>query len=454
MDGRDLTLRASSLVPHLWCGTGIEDAGLTRLFIRVPAYCLLQSNMPFTRPPWLEPRTAYVHVPFCAHHCGYCDFAVTAGQDHLIELYLDALELELAGLGRPRPVESLFIGGGTPTHLSPKQLERLLTAVRKWLVLVGWGESSTPTDPGEGASAGLEDSPHPTGIIEFTVESNPDSLDPDRVAVLADHGVNRVSIGVQSFRPHLLAALDRRHGVEHVPRAVDAVRALIPALSFDLIFAAPGQTAGEWAADLSDALRYEPDHVSTYGLTFEKGTPLWKARERGGVASAPEETELAMYEHAIDRLTGAGFEHYEISNFARPGKRSVHNQRYWANEAYWGFGVGAARYVGGRRDVNVRDTKLYIRRVLAGEPATHQSEELPPRERAFETIATQLRRIDGIGRARFREQTGFALGDLAGPRIAGLAAEGLLNDTGLSVRLTARGKCVADGVIAELMRDA
>lgn len=379
----------------------------------------------FTRPPWLEPRTAYIHVPFCAHHCGYCDFAVSAGQDHLIELYLDAIEIELTALGSPRAVESLFIGGGTPTHLSPSQLARLLSAIRKWLTF----------------EAG-----------EFSIESTPDSLDVDRVAVLADHGVNRVSIGVQSFQSHLLKALDRQHGVEQIPRAVDAVRNRITALSFDLIFAAPGQTHAEWDADLHAALAYEPDHLSTYGLTYEKGTPLWKERDRGRVVAAPEEAELEMYLHAIDRLEEAGFEHYEISNFAKPGKRSIHNQRYWANEAYYGFGVGAARYVEGRRELNVRDTKLYIRKVLAGESAIIQSEELPSRERAFETIATQLRRIDGIDRLRFQEQTGYALDDLIGARLPNLVTEELLNDSGMSLSLTRQGKCLADGLIAELMK--
>jgi oxygen-independent coproporphyrinogen-3 oxidase len=382
-------------------------------------------STPFSLPSWLEPRTAYVHVPFCGHHCGYCDFAVTAGQDHLIELYLDAVEAELRTLGDPRPVESLFIGGGTPTYLSPDQLARLLAAVNRWLPLVG--------------------------RPEFSIESTPESLDPDKVAVLAAHGVNRISIGVQSFRPHLLRALDRRHGVEHIPRAVEAVRRHIPSLSFDLIFAAPGQTLAEWDADLADALQYEPDHLSTYGLTYEKGTPLWKAARAGAVTPAAEDAELEMYLHAIDRLGAAGFEHYEISNFARSGRRSVHNQRYWANEAYYGFGVGAARYVHGRRELNVRNTKDYVRRVLAGESPTFQAEGLGPRDRAFETVATQLRRADGIDRVRFREQTGFRLDDLLGGRLAGLVAEGLLRDDGASVRLTRRGQCVADGVIAELM---
>jgi oxygen-independent coproporphyrinogen-3 oxidase len=165
-----------------------------------------------------------------------------------------------------------------------------------------------------------------------------------------------------------------------------------------------------------------------------------------------EETELGMYEGAIERLTGAGFEHYEVSNFARPGWRCRHNERYWANEAYYGFGVGAARYVGGHRQTNTRDTKIYIRKALAGESPTFQTECLGPRERAFETIGTQLRRLDGIDRHRFREQTGFDLNDVIGPRVRHLASAGLLIDGPTSVRLTRRGLCVADGVIEDLMK--
>jgi oxygen-independent coproporphyrinogen-3 oxidase len=326
-------------------------------------------------------------------------------------------------------MESLFIGGGTPTYLSFSQLERLLAAVQRWL----------PLSP-------LAASP------EYSIESTPESIDDEKAATLAAFGVNRVSVGVQSFRPHLLRALDRRHGVEHIPRAVAAVRRHVPNLSLDLIFAAPGATPADWAADLDAALTFAPDHLSTYGLTYEKGTPLWKQRDRGEVAALGEDAELAMYEHAIDHLTAAGFEHYEISNFARPGQRCRHNERYWANEAYYGFGVGAARYVGGRRDFNVRDTKLYVQRVLAGESPTFQSEELGPRERAFETVAVQLRRADGIDRERLREQTGFALEPLVGVAIRHLVEVGLLADDGRAVRLTRRGKCVADGVIAELMK--
>ena len=417
--------------------------------------------------PWLAPRTAYAHVPFCGHHCGYCDFAVISGHDHLIDHYLDALGLEMSGLGAPHPVETLFIGGGTPTYPNPDQFARLLATVNRWLPFgewtVGsgqWAEKVSKAAPGvldssaHSAFSSTAHCPLPTAhsVPEFSVESTPDSLTAEKAAIFAAHGGTRVSIGVQSFRPESLAALDRRHTAEQIPAAVAAVRANGLQLSLDLIFAAPGSTLETWAADLDAALALGPDHVSTYGLTYEKGTPLWKQRRGGLVAVVPEDDELAMYELAIDRLTAAGFEHYEVSNFARPGCRTRHNERYWANEAYFGFGAGAARYVGGVRELNTRDTKAYVRKVLSGESPTFQSERLEPRERAFETVGTQLRRLSGIARDRFAEQTGFGLDVLLGDRLPRLVDGGLLADDGASVRLTRRGLFVADAVIEELMK--
>jgi putative oxygen-independent coproporphyrinogen III oxidase len=376
-------------------------------------------------PPWLWPRAAYVHVPFCAHHCGYCDFAVAAGQDHLIDLYVEAVGEELARLGAPAPVDTLFFGGGTPTHLSPDQLRRLLAPVSRWLPL------------------------RPAG--EFSVEGNPESVTAETIAVLADHGVTRISLGVQSFRPDLLGRLDRAHGPEHVGPALDRIRKRIDNVSLDLIFGVPGQSVADWDADLSAALAFAPDHLSTYGLTYEKGTPLWKRRERGEFRPVPESDELDMYELAMDRLPAAGFEQYEVSNFARHGRRCRHNETYWANEAYLGFGVGAARYVMGRRELNRRNTADYVRRVLAGESPTFQSEKLPPEESARETAAVQLRRSAGVIRRGFQEQTAFAFDDLTGGRVAAYAAEGLVEDDGTAVRLTRRGRCVADALVVKLV---
>jgi oxygen-independent coproporphyrinogen-3 oxidase len=376
-------------------------------------------------PPWVWPRAAYVHVPFCAHHCGYCDFAVATGQDHLIDRYLDALSAELAMRPAAQPVRSLFLGGGTPTHLDAAQLERLFGLILCHFPLQHDGELS--------------------------VEANPDSLTADKVAVLAAAGVNRVSLGAQSFHPHLLGVLERRHAPEEVARAVERIRAHVPQVSLDLIFGIPGQTAQEWQADLARALTLAPDHVSTYGLTFEKGTRLWKQRQRGQLRPLDEEVEREMYRLAIDTLEGAGFEHYEISNFARPGCRSRHNQVYWANEAYFGAGLGAARYVRFRREVNTRDLAAYLRRALAGESVTQQSEELPPPERARETMAVQLRRMEGIHRPSFLAQTGFALDRVAGASLGALVEQGFLDDDGQRVCLTREGKFVADAVIERLL---
>jgi oxygen-independent coproporphyrinogen-3 oxidase len=232
---------------------------------------------------------------------------------------------------------------------------------------------------------------------------------------------------------------------------VERVRRRIAQVSLDLIFGVPGQTEAEWRADLGRALALGPDHVSTYGLTYEKGTPLWKQRQRGLVRPLDEEAELALYATAIDTLEAAGFEHYEISNFARPGRRCRHNETYWANEAYFGFGMGAARYVLGRRELNTRDLRGYIRRCLSGELATLQSEELSSAERARETMAVQLRRAGGIDRVAFLGQTGFDLDAVAGDRLAALVGQGLLDDDGRRVRLTRQGKYVADAVIERLL---
>jgi len=343
----------------------------------------------------------------------------------MIDLYLEALSVELAQLGRPAEVATLFVGGGTPTYLDCRQLERLLTTLKRWLA--------------------------PTPDCEITIEGNPGTLNADKIAVLADHRVTRVSLGAQSFHPHLLRVLERDHAPQDVYRAVEQIKSRIPQVCLDLIFGVPGQSLGEWETDLDKALSLSPDHLSTYGLTYEKGTRLWKQKQGGEIRPVDEDSELAMYAHGIDRLSGAGFEHYEISNFARPGKRSRHNQVYWANHAYFGFGMGAARYIDGRRELNTRDLRGYIRKILAGEPATIQSEQLPAEERARETIAVQLRRSDGINREDFCRQTGMELDSLVGPVLARHIGLGLVETDAVNVRLTRQGKFVADTVVQQYL---
>jgi oxygen-independent coproporphyrinogen-3 oxidase len=378
-----------------------------------------------SRPAWIWPRAAYVHVPFCAHHCGYCDFAVAVGRDDLFDAFLDALEVELRSLKDPHPIDMLFFGGGTPTYLPHRQLERLLRLMQHWLPL--------------------------NADHEFSVEANPSYLDVDKIDLLQAFGVNRLSLGVQSFQPRTLQILERDHLPADVPRVIEFIRPRIANLSLDLIFGVPEQTLAQWREDIRQALALTPVHIATYGLTYEKGTRLWKQRERQQVHALDEDTELAFYTEVIDTLEQHGYEHYEISNFAQPGRRCRHNQVYWANQAYFGFGVGAARYVEGVRELNVRDLRTYIKRLQSGKSPTFQSECLSPRDRAVETIAVQLRRADGIERSAFQAQTGFQVDALVGGKIADLVEQGLLHDDGVTVRLTRAGKYVADAAVEALI---
>jgi oxygen-independent coproporphyrinogen-3 oxidase len=378
-----------------------------------------------SKAPWCLPGGLYVHIPFCAHHCGYCDFAVTAGQDHLIDPYLEALELEIRRTPVEAPVDTIFIGGGTPTLLSPAQLQRLAGMIRNHF----------PTREG----------------FEFSIESTPESITAEKVAVLADHGLTRFSLGVQSFDGGTLGALDRHHSGEMVAPAVELIRRRVTNFSLDLIFGAPGQDAAAWENDLRRGVALGSTHFSTYGLTYEKGTPLWKQRERGQVIALGESDELQLYKLAADFLGAAGFEHYEISNFARPGHRSRHNEKYWANEAHHGIGVGAVRYVHGRREHNRRNTRDYIKAVFAGESPVFQAEELNPFERAQETLAVQMRRSDGVFRPAFLSQTGYSVAEIAKKRFAPMIAAGLVTDQEDRLSLTFAGKCVADGLISKVV---
>ncbi len=378
------------------------------------------------RPRWLFPRAAYVHIPFCAHKCGYCDFASLAGADHLADRYLDALSREISSVGGPHEVDTIFVGGGTPTRLTPAQLERLLSVIRIHFPLAAGGE--------------------------WTVEANPGTLDADKSDVLAAGGVNRVSLGAQSFQPRLLAALERNHNPEDVPRALDLIRPRFPFWSFDLIFGVPGSTPADWSEDLRIALSLDPSHLSCYGLVYEKGTALWKQREAGLVTPVEEDFEVEMYTETIDVLANAGLSMYEISNFARPGHESRHNLVYWANDAYFGVGLGAARYLEGVRSINTRDLQAYLKRVEAGGDPTGPSETLGPEERARETATLMLRRTQaGLDRAEFELKTGFAIDELSRAAIAKHVRGGLLEDDGLRLRLTRQGVFLADTVLCDLL---
>lgn len=372
------------------------------------------------------PRAAYIHVPFCRHRCGYCNFTLVAGRDDLVGDYLRAIELELQLLEHPREVDTLFFGGGTPTHLALDALEALLESVARWFPLAPGGE--------------------------FSVEANPADLTPEKIALLAAHGVNRLSLGGQSFNAKKLALLERDHDAETLVRGVSLARARIASVSLDLIFGTPGETLDVWQHDLQSALALEPQHVSTYGLTFERGTPYWSRLLDGELQRLDEETERAMYALAIDSLASAGFEHYEVSNFARPGHRCRHNEVYWSGDGYYAVGPGAASYVDGRRAMNHRSTTTYLKRVLAGQSPVAESETLAPADRARELLVFNLRRLEGVDRQQFAARTGHELDALVMPQLADMVAHGLLSDNGRRVKLTRAGLFVSDAIWPKFLR--
>ena len=372
------------------------------------------------------PRSAYIHVPFCRHRCGYCNFTLVAGRDDLIGAYLDALERELSWLGQPHEVDTLFFGGGTPTHLPPSQLERLFAIVRKWFPL----------------AAGSE----------FSVEANPIDLDTPKAAILQAAGVTRVSLGAQSFHEPKLRLLERDHTVADIERAFRFARQFADSVSLDLIFGVPGETLDDWRRDLDSALALSPDHVSTYGLTFEKGTAFWTRLTQGDLSRVDEDLERQMYELAIDTLTAAGFEHYEVSNFAAPGHRCRHNESYWLGGQYFAAGPGAARFIGGRREMNHRSTTTYISRVLAGQSPVAESEQLGPEDAARERLVFGLRRLEGVDFLGFAMKNEFTIEQLAGDALPQLQGRGLLACEEGRLKLTRAGLLVSDAIWPQFLR--
>jgi oxygen-independent coproporphyrinogen III oxidase len=348
-----------------------------------------------------------------------------AGRDDLVGDYLRAIAAELAATEETDEVDTLYLGGGTPTYLKPDQLRKLTESVLQR---------------------------HPLAFgYEFTVEANPDDVDPVMIEALSALGVTRVSLGGQSFRAEKLQLLERDHDAADIRQVVLAVHDAQMQVALDLIFATPGETFEEWSADLEAAIGLEPDHVSTYGLTFERGTAFWGRRLRGELIEAGEELQRNMYALAIDRLSAAGYEQYEVSNFARPGCRSRHNQVYWSGDGYFAYGPGAARYIDGIRETNHRSTTTYLHRVLTGESPVAEREELSPEARAREILVFGLRRIDGVSRRQFRGRSGFDCDGLVAAPLRKFIDLGLLVDDGDRIRLTREGLFVSDAIWPEML---
>jgi oxygen-independent coproporphyrinogen-3 oxidase len=370
-----------------------------------------------------EPRNrgVYVHIPFCAARCDYCDFATWTDRTHLASAYVDACvrDLERRALS---PATSVFFGGGTPSLLDPPLLIRILDAI--------------PRAPG----------------AEVSVECNPDSVDREKLAAYADAGVNRLSFGVQSMRRHVLAALGRTHDSENVARAIEHARAAgIPRVNVDLIYGTPGESIADWSATLDGALALAPTHVSAYALTIESGTPLGRAVAAGACTAPDDDDQADKYELADDRLAAAGFEWYEISNWAAPGEECRHNLLYWEQGPYVGIGCAAhghhiAADGSARRWWNVRTPERYVAAINAGTSLEAGHEVLGAADRSRERLALASRTRDGV-----------ALGGEAAacPAVANCVDElveaGLLEPRGDRMTLTRRGRLLGNDVAVRLL---
>lgn len=369
----------------------------------------------------------YVHIPFCETKCGYCDFFSVAMKDRKTRPLVDAVVQELharvpdAGL----PLTTIFCGGGTPTLLPLDELDIVLRAIG---------------DVTRGAA-----------IEEFTVEANPATVEDEKAELLSARGVTRVSMGAQSFFPNELTALERLHSPGDIAPSVQALRrAGIEQINLDLIFGIPGQTVETWRQSLQRAIELEPDHLACYGLTYEPATKLTAMMHAGRVTPCDEGIEADMFECTIDTLSGAGYEQYEISNYARPGCESKHNLIYWRNQQYIGVGPSAAGAYRGRRYKNVPDVQGYVKRMDGAGGAEIETEPVTPVTRILEIILMQLRLIEGIDLARFRQMTGGDARARFEPALSRFVQEGLMSTSATTLALTRKGMMVANTIMAEL----
>ena len=402
--------------------------------------------------PLAEPNSAqdvqtsialYVHIPFCLSKCNYCDFNTYEGIESLMPSFVDALSKEIAlwgqRLGKPN-VPTVFFGGGTPSYLPEHSIKNLLDGVR----------DSTCLD----------------GTAEITLEANPDDLTSDKATAWVDAGFNRISIGVQSFDDGILAALSRRHSAAAASEAVKTARAAgFRNINIDLMYGLPNQSLGQWRQSLRRALDLNTEHFSLYGLQIEPGTPLHRDVQVGKLPTPSDDLAADMYEMAMDVLEDAGYEHYEISNWAKPGFRSRHNSAYWLNLPYLGVGPGAHSSLNGRRFANIKSPRGYIQAIAnvshnqvsqacemdAGDFAIDFVEITTPKTAISETMMLGMRLTEGISKSEFQKRFNASLENVYGAEIEYLTDAGLIENRGERVALTRRGKLLGNTVFEEFL---
>jgi oxygen-independent coproporphyrinogen III oxidase len=375
----------------------------------------------FFRAAMTEPgefiRHLYVHIPFCPKICPYCSFYKEASDRNKTRPFLEAVLAEFAPWAERLRPGTIFFGGGTPTALSPAQLDFLLSGLRELLDF--------------------------SAMEEWTFEMNPATVSLEKARMLREFGVNRVSMGVQAWQPELLETLGRVHSAGQARRSFEILReAGFTNLNMDLIFGVPGQTLSQWEESLEKTVALEPEHISAYCLTYEEDTEFFRLRQ-AGTFTEDEDSDAEFFLLTRDRLAAAGYEAYEISNFSRPGQRCAHNLAYWHGEDYLGLGPSAFSTVGTRRWRNIRDTSIYTASTLEGKTATDFREDVDEETRRAEQIAFGLRTADGV------PMDWLDAGKVSRILSAGLALEG----SGSKLILTPAGRLLADEVAAELLAE-
>ncbi|EES73698.1 putative oxygen-independent coproporphyrinogen III oxidase [Paenibacillus sp. oral taxon 786 str. D14] len=377
------------------------------------------------------PHAVYIHIPFCTNKCFYCDFNSYVLKDQPVMDYLRALDREMELTVQQTPpgeIRSIFVGGGTPTVLTPQEMEFFLASVRRHF-------------------------PYWASDIEFTMEANPGTTDRDKLTVMKDGGVNRVSFGVQAFQNELLSGIGRIHNTDDVYRSLENARAVgLDNLSIDLMFGLPNQTVEMLDYSVSRALELGLPHYSIYSLKVEENTLFHTLYHKNQLPLPSEEEELNMYLLLMERMEQAGYKQYEISNFAKPGFASRHNITYWKNEDYYGLGAGAHGYVGRTRHVNIKGVNPYVEAAKTGLPRLEQFGV--SREEAMEDfVMVGLRMLNGIRKADFRRQFGEELDDVFARQLTKMLSAGLLepHSDGEGYRLSKQGVLFGNEVFAEFI---
>lgn len=377
-------------------------------------------------------KGVYIHIPFCHQICHYCDFNKVFFKNQPVDEYIETLGMEMKMFAEKYEnhlhIETIFLGGGTPTALSAKQLERLFELIKLYVPL--------------------------QHLQEFTSEANPDELTHDKLVVMKNNGINRLSLGVQSFDADILSRLGRTHSNEHVYRTIQMAKDVgFTNISIDLMYGLPGQTMDQWKFTLDKALEMDLPHYSAYSLIVEPKTVFYNLMTKGKLILPGEDLEADMYDILMNAMESNGIQQYEISNFAKPGFHSKHNNLYWDNVEYAGFGAGAHGYAAGNRYANIGPIKKYMDALINGEFPVSSTHTVTDIERMEEEMFLGLRKVAGINKNNFKEKFGKSLDEQYGHVLSKHVASGSMVSNEDSVALTRKGRFIGNEIFQSFLME-